>query len=267
MKKNKMQSIYKPFVYNTHIQFLKEKQDENTKLRSQKKHTPRLWPSDVLSKCDRKIYHHLMNSPKTDFEYSPKTLDYFDGGNCEEDRTFRGLEKYHNAIQGYKLSNDEWSGEVDFTIGLHAENVVFIEHKATGKGNFERASLPKRQHIGQLCLYQYIYEKEYSLKPKLIIYYKGWGMYAEFTVTPEKKRVVCEGLINGKYYKKNLRINIKEEIIKLENLRLDILNNNLVPLRLEKKSRGCTFMGKVSCPYYYNCWGNGEKIRLARDDK
>ena len=247
--------MYKSIVEEAKKEFLLNQEKVNNQKRAKRKSKPALWPSDLLN-CKRKAAHHLIGSePTLSFSYS--SLNYMDGGNVLEDSTARALKHVYNAKQNVTLRNGVWSGKADFIIDFKGKNPVIIEHKATGENKFkDKKQLPKREHVAQLALYGHLYKQLYGVSPELVLYYMGWGCFAEFGLDIKVKKITVTGVIDNTFVTKNLRINIKQEIEDLEQMYKEVMNGRPLPDRLTNKSAGCTFMGKPSCSYYYNCWGN-----------
>ncbi len=254
-----------PIVGKIHEEYLLEQQRLNNEARKDRQSSGKLWPTDMFTKCDRKIYYHMVGT-KSSNEHGFPTLDYFDGGNLAEAKTERallhfankrlsfidGLEQY-SVERSVRISNDMWSGEIDFVI-KSKDRIILVEHKATSDSKFKNLDLPQLKHLGQLCLYGKLWFEKYGVMPELRIFYSGWGGFAEYVVSPNSKTIISEGFIKGKYHKKTRRKSVKHEIDRLEQLYVDIKQNNLIPLMLEKKHNGCEFMGNPSCSYYNLCW-------------
>ena len=80
-----------------------------------------------------------------------------------------------------------------------------------------------------------------------------WGRYAEFEIRLQDDNTLLllsdvDGVSDVKEYKHDFISEIKE----LE----DWYYKTELPPKLEKKHEGCTFAGRPSCPYYYECWGD-----------
>jgi hypothetical protein len=250
--------MYKSIVEEARKQFLTWQEQENKRKRSKVKSKPALWPSDLLS-CKRKAAHHLIGSePTLDFNY--QSLSYMDGGNVSEDATARAMEHVYNAKQNVTLRNGVWSGKADFIINFKQADPIIVEHKATGERKFKDSKqLPRREHVAQLSLYGYLYEQIYGVKPKLVLYYKGWGHFADFTLDVQATRINVSGLIDDYFVSKNLRIDIQKEIEDLEWVYRDAMAGKPLPDRLANKNSGCSFMGRPSCSYYYNCYPDEQR--------
>jgi hypothetical protein len=116
-------------------------------------------------------------------------------------------------------------------------------------GNTE---LPRHEHIGQAVLYCWLYEQLYKITPTVVLFYKTWGNFAEFTLSVEAQKVKIESDINGIYNVFYREYDVYNEIETM----MKWYNGDELPPRLEKKYDGCTFMGKPSCNYYSYCWGD-----------
>ena len=247
--------MYESLVETAREIFLKHQELENNKNRQSRNSEPALWPSSLLN-CKRKVAHQLLNEPVS-LPFSYQSLSYMDGGMVLEDATARALKHVYNAEQNLQLRHGNWSGKVDFVIGHKTSKAVLIEHKATGEGNFKRSgALPKREHVAQLALYGYLYNLKHDIEPELILYYIGWGHYADFTLTVRSNTIGVIGLIDNNFVSRNLRIDIKKEIADLEKVYEQTMKGDPLPPRLQNKSAGCTWAGKPSCPFYYSCYPN-----------
>ena len=230
---------------------------DQDKIRKEKRETPdnpRLYPSELKS-CRRKIALRLQGYKPT-VEIETKGLVYMRGGVVSENDTALALaHKYSNCTQDNRLESEHWSGYGDFIIGEGEDNPIIIEHKHTGRKNWDTGKLPKAEHVGQLCLYYYLYIEKHGVEPRLLLYYKGWGNYAEYELFIQKERIICIGLVNGLPDAVAIRYNVLKEKTELENLRQRIVDGELVlPDRLKYKNMGCSYNGQPSCPYYHHCY-------------
>lgn len=251
--------MYQSIVKKAEETYLRDKENQNRKKHQERKSKPSLWPSSLLN-CKRKVAYQVLGEKPT-LEFSDSSLAYMDGGNVLEDNTFKSLEHCYDVKQSLVLKNDIWSGKADFVIDHLTSKAIIIEHKTTGTSKFrDKTQLPKREHVAQLALYGKLYKELFDITPKLILYYKGWGAWAELELTVGINTINVSGII-ANYQKsihvsKNMRINLKKEIDDLERLYKTVLNGGKLPNRLTSKSSGCEFMGKPSCSFYYSCWGN-----------
>jgi len=120
-------------------------------------------------------------------------------------------------------------------------------------GTDANTELPKREHVGQALTYRWLYQQIYGVIPKIILYYKAWGNYAEFELNVKPEHVEIISNVNGVISVAKYNYDVEKEIKELMNA---YDNPNELPPKLEKKYLGCTFMNKPSCPYYRNCWGD-----------
>ncbi len=226
---------------------------------------PRLWASD-MNKCARKALVRVTHLAKETVKPTTQMQLYFQAGNMWEDDTAAALRwHYGEALQEQLvLKDDIWSGKCDFALhhGDDSQQTVLIEHKAKGDKwwNYNDA-LPQNDHIGQLYIYWYLYKKIYGVEPKLVLFYRTWGHYAEFYIEPQPDgAVMIHGTIDG------------QAVVKRKGLRLHAVREELeiyyttgeVPPRLLDKSEGCTFKGQPSCAYYHYCWGVDDLKELGK---
>ena len=253
-----MYIMFQTKVITARADYLRWKNEQSKKAYQERKSRPSLWPSDLFS-CHRKAAYHILEEQHS-IPFSDKSLAYMNGGNVIEDDTADALDWYYeNCTQSFVLKNDIWSGKADFVLNHLTKKVTIIEHKATGENKFkEDKQLPKRQHVGQIGLYGRLYQELYSIKPELRLYYYGWGCEAEFDIDVKSKFVKVTGTISNymgkRFVSKTMRINLDSEISTLESMYRTVLDGGELPKRLDKKYKGCEFMGKPSCVYYKSCW-------------
>ena len=221
--------------------------------------TPHLWPSDMRS-CKRKIALRLRGEKST-VDFEARSLNYMRSGEVMEDETGLALISHYgepNVDLQHALKWGVWSGKPDFIL-YHkhkTEQPIIVEHKATGEKSFWNESLPRWGHVGQLALYNYLYQKLYKVEPRLILYYRGWGRYAELELDIGEKNVTIHGYIDGVADLQVMEYNVKAEIDELEKMYQNVTTdeNHPLPDKLRYKKDGCTFFGRPSCPMYYHCY-------------
>ncbi len=130
-------------------------------------------------------------------------LDVMQQGSTLEDDTAAALRYVHpNVLTQFPLHNDIWSGYADIVIGHGTNEVTIIEHKCTGEKWFDfKESLPRSNHVCQLWLYGWLYEQMFGIQPKLILYYKSWGAFAEFQLPDQATangQIVLRGVVGQK---------------------------------------------------------------------
>lgn len=212
-----------------------------------------LWPTD-LGKCHRAAILRV-NGDGGNTEFTTRSLDYMNAGTAYEDvtadvlRFVYGDRLTEQVILKYKM----WSGKADFGIDIGGKNPVLIEHKMTSERNWDAdgAELPKHEHIGQALTYRWLYKQIYGITPIIVLFYKAWGNFAEFELSFDKGKVKIISVVNGIHDVKTYKYDVEAEIETL----METYNSGILPERLDKKYKGCTFMGKPSCRYYQDCWG------------
>ena len=101
------------------------------------------------------------------------------------------------AITQFPLYNDIWSGYADLILGHHTPHPIIVEHKATGDRWWDyKESLPRSTHLCQLWLYGQLYEEQFDIKPTLVLYYRSWDHYAEFTIDVDEEQVIAKGIMD-----------------------------------------------------------------------
>lgn len=228
---------------------------------------PLLWASD-MNKCKRKAMLRVTGLTQPETVPDTKMQLYFQAGNMWEDDTRVSLQWYYGdtIIDELVLKNDYWSGRCDFV--LHHDNpdeqTVLIEHKSTGgKWWNYQDNLPKPEHIGQLYTYWHLYQEEFGTTPKLVLFYRAWGHWAEFYITPIFDGYVqIHGWIDGKAMEKRLLLQMDETKLEME----EAYDTGELPDRMIDKSLECEFRGKPSCQYYNFCWGNQAKRGKVEDE-
>lgn len=230
-------------------------QDQEKRRNRVERPEPKLYPSE-LNGCHRKTALRLLGyKPTIDFE--AKSLEYMRGGVISEDDTALSLEtNIEGCQQNFQLLTEHWSGYADFIInhGLDGD-VTIIEHKQTGERHWQEETLPKRDHVGQLVLYYYLYQQLYNKEPKIRLYYKGWGHYAEFQLFIRDKHVVCIGMVDDIPTAVKIKYNVLKEKTQLELLRERILaGDETLPPKLKYKNMGCSYNGRPNCPFYHHCY-------------
>jgi hypothetical protein len=215
---------------------------------------PKLYPSDAGS-CNRKIMLRVMGAKSTEFPQA--ALEAMQNGIHYEDDSLNLLKRVYGengVVTQLALQTDYWSGKADFVLNHQTADAIIVEHKATGGKWFDyNKKFPEEKHVIQLALYEDIYEKDHGFKPKLILYYRAWGNWAEFVIKPEADKILVNGWVNGEERNRELDISITKLRRKLEAL----WKNDRLPKRVarsEMETVGCTFKGSPSCPFYSHCW-------------
>lgn len=213
-----------------------------------------LWSSDT-GNCHRKAILRVTGTSGSDF-FNDKSLGYMNTGVITEDETALALKYvYGDRLETQvELKYNMWSGKVDFGIDVGRENPILIEHKTTSEKAFDtdsKTELPKHPHIGQTISYYWMYERIYGVKPKMLIFYKAWGNFAEFELIPDGDNIQILSNVNGVLDAVVYKYNVEAEINEL----MQWYDSTELPPRLDKQYKGCTFLGKPSCQFYNTCWG------------
>lgn len=144
-----------------------------------------LWCSDI-GRNPYGALKRLLTGEMEPFDYP--TLLKMDGGNALEAFTLRQAAENigRNVNIQFPLFDDIWSGYADLVIGHGSDDVWIYDHKgAAGKWWDYRESLPRTADCLQVWLYGQLYEATYGIKPRLGLYYRGWGCWAEFEIEVE----------------------------------------------------------------------------------
>ena len=246
-------------VHDTYIKYLRHKKEQADLSYSRSKGNNwtkgNLWSSD-LGKCHRAAILRVTGTPRQE-RYTTRSLDYMNTGVVTEDETLQALQHVYEdrLTDQVTLKYNMWSGKADFGIDVGTDDVVLIEHKTTSEKHWDsdsKSSLPRHGHIGQAVSYMYLYELEYGITPKVLLFYKSWGNYAEFELVRNDDGTLniisdVNGVLNVEKYEHDFYQEIRDLT--------DWYNSTELPPRQEKKWKHCTFMGKPSCPYYSYCWG------------
>lgn len=148
--------------------------------RPKRKQDRALWVSD-FGRNPYDALSRIMTGTIKEFDYS--TLLKMDGGNALESFSLRQVaENLDRPIQTqFPLFDDIWTGYADLVIGHGTEDIIIYDHKGScGKWWDYKASLPRAADCCQVWLYGNLYAKQYGIMPRLGIYYRGWGAWAEF---------------------------------------------------------------------------------------
>ncbi len=221
---------------------------------------PRLWASEAGG-CARKAMLRIQGFQPTR-EFPIEAKEAMQNGVMFEADTEDALRLTYNgrlSTQVY-LVNDQWSCKADFILDIGSAHPTIIEHKAQGEKwwNFQ-GSIPKHEHLVQILLYRHLYQEKYGVTPKLILFYRSWGHYAELEITTFDDyvdgvmRVQALGEMDGEPYHKVVALDPEQLRHHLEHL----YTENILPERFPTKQEGlCTFKGRPSCPMYGHCWSD-----------
>ncbi len=246
-------------VYRAYEKYLAYDNEEKTRAYLKGKDTlvsdrPNIWSSNI-GKCPRQAILRTQGVNGSDEAFSTKSLDYMKAGVISEDLSIEAMSHFYGdrVESQFVLKYKMLSGKPDFVIDHNTDNPIVIEHKHTSSKFFDndnKSTIPRHEHIGQAMSYCYMYEKLYDITPTVILFYKSWGNFAEFVLTREDDTVRVESNINGVLDVFVRKYNVYEDIESL----MKWYDTGKTPPRLEKKWKGCEWMGKKSCRFYDHCW-------------
>lgn len=224
----------------------------------------RLRPSEAGS-CSRMVAYRKRGVVGKPFPL--KVVESMSNGDAFEESTFNILSGFYgDRLQTQvELKTDKWSGRLDFVIDHQTPDVIIVEHKAVGDKWWDyKGSLPKTSHVVQVALYKGLYAQVYGFVPKLILYYRSWGNWAEFDVEPLETEILISGRISGdkdgiKTRETRIPINIESLIGHLEWI---VDKDKMPPLPKPEQMNdiGCTFQGKPSCSFFEHCYPNQKHV-------
>jgi len=217
---------------------------------------PHLWPSS-LGRCPRAAMLRVKGVTPTG-EFPPTIRSVMELGVRYEDSTYSYLQSAYGGQvkQSVPLRTKIWSGKIDFLVTL-PQGVYIVEHKAVGDKWWDyQQSLPKAEHICQACLYRHLYEQIHGIIPTVILYYRAWSSWAEFTLAEYEDGVRCTGKINGEEVSRWRWVSPTKLRLELEHL----FETGTIPDPPNQPSveQGCLFQGKPSCIYYGICYPQGQ---------
>ena len=201
----------------------------------------KLWVSGIGS-CARAVALSLLGAEAE--QPSLESLLIMRGGIAWESQTARELiEVYGDDVTTQlRLSDENWSGYADMTLFHKSKKAspVIIEHKAQGpKSSFGKPQVP---HLLQVALYGWLYEKEFGVAPRLKLFYRKWGEWAEYDVGVFPEVMQVSGACMGKPWFEQIEISLDERREYMEMLRN---TGNMPPY---EQTRGCRW-----CPYADPC--------------
>ena len=243
-----VQSAIESYLVNSN-----NKRRESRKKVLKNRNKEHLWASDVGG-CHRAAFLRINGGAETVLP-DARLLNYMKFGVVIEDETAASLvATYDNVETQLALKNDIWSGRPDFVIDHGTNNPIVIEHKVTGEKGWWRKELPRVKHLGQLGLYGYLYEQLFGIEPRLILFYRGWGHYAELECFLNENSITVTGIVDNEAYLQEIDYAVLKEIALLEEEYKANENGAELPKKLRYKKDGCTFFGKPSCRMYYHCF-------------
>lgn len=219
-----------------------------------------LWVSD-MGQCPRRSILRVTDHEET-IPFDTEAKIRFLGGNIYEDSTAACLKSLYgkdNVIRELHLGNQYWSGYADFVIGHGTLSPVIIEHKATGDRWWNYTNnIPRHPHVAQLWMYGQLYYEAFHILPKLILFYRAWGHYAEIEITeiPGAEACLAKGTIDGAPIEKTISPHPMIYQAQLE--QSFAARDTELPQRLDDMQAGCVFRGEPSCLMYHHCWGEEE---------
>ena len=234
------------------LAYLNQKERESKEAYEAKGHRePKLWASN-LGKCPRKAIMRIEGYEDT-IDLPLRVREVMRAGVMWEEETEKALlsSLSGSILCNEPLDNEFWSGKADFIILGHKPPII-VEHKATGGKWFDfQKSLPKNEHILQLCLYGYLYELIFEEKPILVLFYRAFGEWAEFVVEPQENTILVEGKVSG--YKRSNVLDVDFHGLRKE-LEGYYVDRTSLPPRLKDMKKGCLFKKEPSCQYFHHCW-------------
>lgn len=218
----------------------------------------KMWASDAFG-CLRKAVLKLQGYAST-VTPAPTMLQAMRYGNLYEEDIVQAIIRQfgdQRVTTQLRLSDRFWSGKCDVVLDHGTPDPTIIEIKALNSKwwNYDD-SLPKLEHVGQLCMYARLYYQQFGVMPKLVLFYRSWSDYAELTLTPQAGSVTVSGTMNGEQFAKVLPVDVRA---RREAAEWAFNNRAPLPDRLANKEDGCTFRGEPSCPMYYHCWGEEQQ--------
>lgn len=258
------------FVQEARTKFLRLEKERNDieyakKHRDSKWKKSNIWASEIGSPCKRKVMLRITGVSGTD-RFTDKGLEYMRSGVVMEDDTATALaEIYGDRLYNdpedesdgqLKLKYEMLSGKPDFTIDHETESAILIEHKVTSERHWNtdsKSDLPRHNHLGQAVCYMFMYERKYGITPKVLLYYRSFGNFAEYEITRNEDGTLTllsniNGVIDVESYSHDFYAEIREL--------MSLYESGEIPEKLDKKYKGCEFAGRPSCKFYNHCWGD-----------
>ena len=212
-----------------------------------------LWITDV-GNCPRKAMLRLAGVPLKEFPL--KVLEAMHEGDVAEADTLDSLVYAYSAgrvERNRSLRNDIWSGKTDAILRLENRDPIVMEHKATGDKWWNyKEWIPRNTHICQLVMYGMLYREKFDVDPRLVLYYRSWGHWADMVILDHGDWVEVDGWMDGEPYQKRVDLNVRNLRLELEQY---FISKDMPPrLEVEEMDGQCTFRGEPACGYYENCW-------------
>lgn len=190
-------------------------------------------------------------------EFPAHIREIMDLGSAFEATTSRALAaRFGMALRSeVQIANSIWSGRMDFLV-LDGERVpTIVEHKALGDKWFDStyAPLPKFEHLCQAWLYGQLYQEKNGITPRVVLYYRAWGQYAELELGLDKD--VVRGSVNGEPVIRHVLLSeLPARRALFEKAYAALPNVPEPPCAAPSDDVGCTFRGCPSCAFYQQCW-------------
>ena len=178
----------------------------------------KLWVSEISS-CPRAVAFRLRGEKSEPPEL--ESLLIMRGGIAWENQTVAELqEAYGDAVTTqFRLTDENWSGYADAVLHHESKEAapIIIEHKAQGpKSSFGK---PQVYHLLQVALYGWLYEKQFGVAPRLKLFYRKWGEWAEYDVGVFPAVMQVSGACMGKQRFDQVDVSLDERRVYMEMLR------------------------------------------------
>jgi len=218
-----------------------------------------------FGRCMRSVMMDLAGVETPNYAGFPSHIrEVMDYGTAYEDVSFKLLkEKYGSAITTQQRVGDAiWSGKLDFLIKLPGEQPIIGEHKSTGNKYFDyNLEFPKWEHVCQAWLYGQLYEAQFHVKPRVIIYYIAWTSWAEFELFDNSDS--GHGYALGEVDGATVRRPVALEILPARRAAFEAAYKALpaipeIPCNSPCDAYGCLFRGEKSCRFFDICWPQNE---------
>lgn len=150
--------------------------------RPERKPNNSLWVSD-LGRNPYSTVRRLLTGEPEPFDYA--TALKMDGGAALESFTLQQIaQNLDRPIQTqFPLFSSVWTGYADLVIGHGSEDVIIYDHKGScGRWWDYKESLPRSADCCQVWMYGQLYFERFGVWPRLGLYYRGWGTWADFEV-------------------------------------------------------------------------------------
>ena len=249
----------------------KQEESDREWTESHKDRVPRLSISDI-GWCRRKAiygaYKPYVNHPlhvDVTHPFDEYLLTKFEEGSTMEQMTSDGVQEHYKGTSTDVSDNEpwrhgHWSGRPDLWI-VESGRAIIVEHKTTEPQNFRYGNrLPYDHHLYQLMGYWILAKrlKLVDLSVDLVLYYRGFGNWAEFDVVPKPGGAIhYYGEVNGEYKAGTVDYNVEQEMLALETY----FKAEALPEKYDSpftERFACTKKNKAgywpNCAYFGVCW-------------